>query len=70
VAPPLIAVVLTTCTGCGACIPPCRPRAVTLESERPGGLGAKRAAVDPVRCTGCGQCLPACPHAALALRDR
>jgi ferredoxin len=67
-APPRpLAIVLATCTGCGACVAPCGPRAITLGTERPGGFGAKRAVVDPARCTGCGDCLPACPHAALAL---
>jgi ferredoxin len=70
VPPALLAVVLPSCTGCGACVAPCVPRAVTLESEQPGGFGAKRALVDPGRCTGCGDCVPACPHHALVLRRR
>jgi ferredoxin-type protein NapF len=65
-----IAVVLPACTGCGACVAPCVPRAITLASELPGGFGAKRAAVDPARCTGCGDCVPPCPHGAIALRPR
>jgi ferredoxin len=64
---PRLALVLPACTGCGACLAPCRPRAVTLETEHPGGFGARRAVVDPARCTGCGDCVPACPHAALGL---
>jgi electron transport complex protein RnfB len=67
---PLIAVVLPTCTGCGACVAPCGPRAITLESEQPGGFGAKLAVVDLERCTGCGDCVPACPHEALVMRPR
>lgn len=68
--PTLLAIVLPACTGCGACVAPCGPRAVTLVAERPGGFGDKRAVVDAARCTGCGLCLPACPHHALALRAR
>ncbi|MGB8929728.1 MAG: 4Fe-4S dicluster domain-containing protein, partial [Anaeromyxobacteraceae bacterium] len=63
----LVAVILPSCTGCGACVAPCRPRAIALDTELPGGFGAKRALVDPARCTGCGDCLPACRHGALAV---
>jgi len=67
-APPRpIARVLPSCTGCGACVAPCRPGAITLEAELPGGFGKKRAVVEAVRCTGCGDCVPACPHAAIVL---
>ncbi len=67
----LLAVVTPACTGCGACVAPCGPRAVTLESEQPGGFGAKRAVVDAARCTGCGDCVPpCCPHDAIVLRPR
>ena len=66
----LLAAVMPACTGCGACVAPCAPRAVTLETERPGGLGAKRAAVDAARCTGCGDCVAPCPHGAIVLRAR
>jgi len=62
---PFIAVVLPACTGCGACVAPCAPRAITLETEQPGGFGAKRAVVAAARCTGCGDCVPVCPHDAL-----
>lgn len=70
VPPRALARILPTCTGCGACVAPCAPRAITLETEQPGGLGAKRAAVDPARCTGCGDCVPPCPHAAIVLIPR
>ena len=63
-----VAVVTPACTGCGACLAPCEPRAVLLASERPGGFGAKRAVVLLSRCTGCGACVPACPHGAISLR--
>ncbi len=66
----LLAFVTPACTGCGACVPPCAPRAVTLETERPDGFGAKRAVVDAARCTGCGDCVPPCPHGAIGLRRR
>jgi ferredoxin len=67
---PRFALVLPTCTGCGACVAPCAPRAITLEAERPGGFGDKVAVVDARRCTGCGDCVPACPHGAIGLRSR
>lgn len=65
--PRRLAIVLASCTGCGACVAPCGPRAIGLETEQAGGFGEKRAVVDPARCTGCGDCVPACPHAALEL---
>jgi ferredoxin len=70
VPPARLALILPACTGCGACVARCPTRAITLETERPGGFGAKRAAVDPARCTGCGDCVPACPHAALVMGGR
>ena len=66
----MLAIVLPGCTGCGACVAPCGPRAVTLAAARPDGFGEKRAVVDAERCTGCGDCVPACPHDAMALRGR
>jgi len=66
----LLAAVTSACTGCGACLAPCEPRAVTLATAQPDGFGAKRAAVDAVRCTGCGDCVAPCPHGAIVLRRR
>lgn len=58
---------LEHCTGCGACVPACPARALSLVSAQPGGLGRKRVVVEPARCTGCGACLPACPRQALCM---
>ena len=66
----LLAAVTSACTGCGACLPPCALRAVTLATERPDGFGARRAVVDARRCTGCGDCVAPCPHGAMVLRRR
>lgn len=63
-----VAVALGRCTGCGACAARCAPRAIALETELPGGFGAKRARVDPARCTACGACVVACPHGAMVIR--
>jgi ferredoxin len=56
---------LAHCTGCGACVPACPVRALSLESAQPQGRGHKAVVVDAARCTGCGACLPACPRQAL-----
>ncbi len=65
-----LAKILPACTGCGACVAPCAPRAITLRTERADGFGEKRAVVDAAACTGCALCVPACPHEAIAMEAR
>lgn len=59
--------VAANCTGCGACVPVCPVRAISLESEFPAGRGRKTAVIATARCTGCRLCVPACPRGALLL---
>lgn len=46
------------CAGCGACVPACRNRAITLVDVRDQGL---RPIVDPAACQKCGDCVKVCP---------
>lgn len=46
------------CAGCGACVPACRNRAITLVDIRDQGL---RPVVNPAACQECGECVEVCP---------
>jgi pyruvate formate lyase activating enzyme len=53
------------CIACGACLPACRPGAISRDA-------AQRAVIDRQRCTRCGDCVPHCDPKALEIvgRDR
>jgi coenzyme F420 hydrogenase subunit beta len=46
------------CTGCGACVPGCPNKAITLVDILEQGI---RPIVDPSRCQKCGDCVKVCP---------
>ena len=45
------------CTGCGACLTACRPKAIALIDGK--------AQVNAALCTGCEACISMCPEGAL-----
>jgi len=48
-----------TCTGCGACIEVCPPRALVMQ--------AGKAVVEEEFCEECGFCAPECPVEAISI---
>jgi coenzyme F420 hydrogenase subunit beta len=46
------------CTGCGACVPGCPQKAVSLIDVFDQGIRPK---VDTTKCQGCGKCMEICP---------
>lgn len=46
------------CLGCGACVPACPEKAVSLVDVQDKGL---RPIINPIQCKKCGQCLKVCP---------
>ncbi len=48
-----------TCTGCGACIEVCPPKALAIEAEK--------AALEEEFCEECGFCVAECPVGAITI---
>jgi len=49
------------CDGCGACVPICPTKAITMHEGK--------AKIDPFQCNGCGACIPVCPKEAIDFRN-
>lgn len=58
------AVMIDRCTGCGACIAVCRPRAISMEVLE---NGRKHALIHKEQCHMHGDCYVACPHNAIVV---
>jgi coenzyme F420 hydrogenase subunit beta len=46
------------CLGCGACVPACPEKAISLVDVRDKGI---RPIINPTKCRKCGECLKVCP---------
>jgi len=51
------------CLGCGACVPACPEKAISLVDVRDTGI---RPVVNAIQCKKCGQCLKVCPGIEIA----
>ncbi|HVP41103.1 MAG TPA: 4Fe-4S binding protein [Candidatus Krumholzibacteriaceae bacterium] len=54
-------VITDLCNGCGACVPICPVKAITMENAK--------AKIDPFQCVGCGACIPVCPKEAIDFKN-
>ena len=54
-------VISDLCNGCGACVPICPVKAISMQNGK--------AKVDAFQCTGCGACIPVCPQEAIDFKN-
>ncbi len=59
---------LSKCSGCGACIPLCPVRALSMdtESRSDGSFAVKNFKIHLGRCFSCSACVEACPESSLS----
>jgi ferredoxin len=58
------------CNGCGACLPSCPVRVISLQMTEGAGRGVRKATIDKDLCLGCGVCVRNCPRGARVLEQR